>query len=116
MHLSEISKSLYCIRCVFVFILLISTVCFTQACSASLPATVEQESDYDPAAAIDINSANVDELKRLPGVGEKLAGKIVEHREHYGPFRRIEHLLLIDGISENRFRELRPFIKIVRTD
>jgi len=59
---------------------------------------------------VSINLAPREELERLPGVGPALAARIVEHRERHGPFRRLEHLLLVRGISERRLRELRPFI------
>jgi DNA uptake protein and related DNA-binding proteins len=41
-----------------------------------------------------------------------LAKKIIGHRDRYGPFRRPEDILIIDGISEKRFREFRGFILI----
>jgi competence protein ComEA len=59
---------------------------------------------------VNINDASPGELERLPGVGPALAARIVEHRERYGRFRRAEHLLLVRGISERRFRQLRPYV------
>ena len=63
------------------------------------------------APLININTATPAELDRLPGIGPALAARIIEHRTRYGPFRRAEHLLIIPGISERRFAEMRPFIK-----
>ncbi len=74
---------------------------------------VETAAPLDADAArprISINRATREELERLPGVGPALAGRIVEHRARFGPFRRAEHLLLVRGISERRFLELRPHI------
>ena len=62
--------------------------------------------------AININSATADELMTLPHIGDTLAKRIVEFREKNGPFRRPESLLLVDGISEKRFKEIRPLIKV----
>jgi competence ComEA-like helix-hairpin-helix protein len=59
---------------------------------------------------ININTATTTDLDRLPGIGPGLAARIVEHRTRYGPFRRTEHLLIVPGISERRFNEMRPFI------
>lgn len=61
--------------------------------------------------AIDINTASVEELETLPHIGSKTAESIVEFRTTNGPFRRVEHLMQIRGISEERFLELRPYIK-----
>ena len=60
---------------------------------------------------ISLNDASREELERLPGVGPALAARIVEHRARYGRFRRAEHLLLVRGISERRFRQLRPHLR-----
>ncbi len=46
---------------------------------------------------ININTASVSDLEKLPGVGKVLAERIVEHRENYGPFRRAEHLLVLQN-------------------
>jgi competence protein ComEA len=61
---------------------------------------------------INLNTATREELEKLPGVGSGLAERIVEHRERYGHFRRVEHLLIVRGISERRFREMRAFITV----
>src|SRR5436190_6827496 len=57
--------------------------------------------------AVNINTADAKELQRIPGIGPVLAKKIVDHRDRYGPFRKPEEILIIDGISEKRFREFR---------
>ena len=62
------------------------------------------------APPVSINEASREELERLPGIGPGLAARIVEHRERFGRFRRAEHLLLVRGISERRFLELRPHV------
>lgn len=61
--------------------------------------------------AVNINTATVQELEKLPNVGTKLAERILEHREKYGNFRKPEHLILVQGISDKRFRQMRNLIK-----
>lgn len=63
-------------------------------------------------SAININTASALELEKLPHVGAKLAQKIVAHREKFGKFRKAEFLLLIDGMSDRRFREIRNSVKV----
>jgi len=61
---------------------------------------------------ININTASREELEKLPGIGEGLAARIIEHRGRYGTFRRAEHLIMVRGISERRFDELRAFVTV----
>ena len=59
---------------------------------------------------MNVNTASSKELEALPGIGRGLAERIIEHRDKYGPFRRAEHLIVVRGISERRFRALRDLI------
>ena len=61
---------------------------------------------------ININTATTNELETLPGIGKGLAARIVEHREQHGPFRRPEHLIIVPGISDKRFRGLQELITV----
>jgi competence protein ComEA len=61
---------------------------------------------------ININTATANELETLPGIGKGLAARIIEHREQFGPFRRPEHLIIVRGISDKRFRGLRGLITV----
>jgi competence protein ComEA len=63
-------------------------------------------------SAININNASAADLEKIPHIGEKFARAIIAHREKYGRFRKPEHLLLVRGISDKRFREIEPFIKV----
>ncbi len=63
-------------------------------------------------SAININTASVQELEKLPHVGEKIAQRIVERRERFGKFRRAEELLLIDDVSDSHFREMRNLVRV----
>ena len=59
---------------------------------------------------ININTASANELETLPGIGKGLAQRIIDHRERFGPFRRPEHLIIVRGISDKRFRALQDLI------
>jgi competence ComEA-like helix-hairpin-helix protein len=68
--------------------------------------------DNPAPTRININTASVQELEKLPGIGRGFAQRIVEHREKYGPFRRPEHLIMVRGLSDKRFRALRELIMV----
>ena len=59
---------------------------------------------------VNINTASAEELEKLPGIGRALSARIISYREQYGRFRRAEHLIMVRGIGDRRFRRLRPFI------
>ena len=79
------------------------------ACSsASQPQPPEHHAVSD---AVNINTATAAELTRIPYIGEKTAERIVAFREANGRFRRPEELLLVQGISDERFRRIRHLIR-----
>ena len=69
-----------------------------------------------PDKPIDLNTATADELQQLPAVGPTMAKAIVDFREKSGPFRRVEDLLAIRGITKERLEKIRPYVKIVPPD
>jgi competence ComEA-like helix-hairpin-helix protein len=99
---------------------LIFFACFSLWCifllncskNASLSEFETQNPPEMSASAININTANAAELEKLPRVGKETARKIIEHREKYGAFRRPEHLILVRGMSDKKFREIRNLVKV----
>ena len=61
---------------------------------------------------INLNTANVKQLDQLPGVRPVLAQRIVEFSEKRGSFRRIEELLAVPGISEQKWQGLRLLLEV----
>ena len=61
-------------------------------------------------SVVDINTAGVEELDALPGIGPATAEKIVSDREQNGPFLAIEDLMRVSGIGETKFEELQGLI------
>jgi len=65
-----------------------------------------------PAHSIDLNSATVEQLQQVPGIGPSTAKAIVNFRQKSGPFQKVEDLLAIKGISKARFEKMRPYLTI----
>ena len=63
-------------------------------------------------ARIDINRANKDTLMLIPGVGEKLAGRIIEYRQDYGAFSDIGQLKNIKGINKRNYIKIEDSVFI----
>lgn len=78
--------------------------------SISLTASGLVAAKKPPAKPIDLNSATVEELEQLPGVGPATAKAIVEFRQKSGPFRRVEDLLAVRKITKQRLEKIRPYV------
>lgn len=61
---------------------------------------------------ININSSSMEELKKITGIGEAKAKKIIEYRENIGSFNSIEDLKNIDGIGEKMFEKLKNEVEV----
>lgn len=61
---------------------------------------------------VNLNTATLQELAKLPGVNRTLAARIVEFRERNGGFRRVEELLAVRGVSETKWRRIRPLVTV----
>ncbi len=61
---------------------------------------------------ININTASKEDLQTLYGIGETLSIAIVEYREKSGPFSQIEDIMLVPGIGEAKFNDIREYISV----
>ncbi len=65
-----------------------------------------------PAAIVNLNTATSAELEMLPGVGAKMAARIIEYRQKKGPFKKVEELMNVQGIGEKNFLKLRSQLTV----
>lgn len=61
---------------------------------------------------IDLNTADAEELCELKGIGEVLAGRIIEYRASHGDFQSIEEIRNVSGIGEKKFAAIRDRITV----
>ena len=81
------------------------------ALAAPAVASPAQEKAADakaaPAQVVNLNTAPVEQLERLPGVGPKTAARILEYRQKNGGFKKIEELMNVRGIGEKAFLKMK---------
>ena len=61
-------------------------------------------------ATINLNTATVDQLQDLPGIGRATAERIVEYRQKNGGFQKVEQLMNVKGIGEKSFLKIKPLV------
>jgi competence protein ComEA len=78
---------------------------------ASARATRRRSARSLPNESIDVNTAGVDELAVVPGIGRAIALRIVEMRERDGTFASLDELLDVAGMTEARLERARPYLR-----
>ena len=71
--------------------------------------TASEEKD-EKQLKVNINTANLEKLQTLPGVGESTAQKIIEYREKNGKFAKIEDIKNVSGIGDSKYNSLKDNI------
>ncbi|MFC9857560.1 MULTISPECIES: helix-hairpin-helix domain-containing protein [unclassified Streptomyces] len=64
-----------------------------------------------PTAPVSLNTATMDQLETLPGVGPVLAQHIVDYRTEHGGYRSVDELREVNGIGDRRFADLQPLVR-----
>jgi competence protein ComEA len=69
-----------------------------------------EEPGSSPSGPVHLNTATIEQLDELPGVGPVTAQKIVEYREQHGAFSSVDDLDAIPGIGPARLEQLRELV------
>lgn len=82
---------------------------------AALTANLTADTLHKPFTAgsrLNLNTATKEELTTLPGIGTVMAERIVQYRATRGPFKSLDDLLKIHGISKKRLEQIKIFLTI----
>lgn len=61
---------------------------------------------------VNLNTATLDQLETLPGIGPALGQRIIDYREQHGPFHSVDELLNVSGIGEQRLSDLKDQVTV----
>ena len=81
----------------------------TDGMKITVPATDDEFFDGSPV--VNINTADIDELMLVPGIGETLASRIVEYRRIYGSFSDVSEITRVRGVGEKTLKKIKDYIK-----
>lgn len=86
-----------------------------------IPTKNEEEQEYitqgkgqmqEEENTVNINTATVEQLTTLPGIGEATASKIIEYRKENGKFKKVEDLKNVPGIGDSKFQNIKEMLKV----
>lgn len=61
---------------------------------------------------LDVNCATARELETLPGIGEKLAERIISYREEIGTFKTVSQIVGVKGIGPEMLAQIEPYLTV----
>jgi competence protein ComEA len=91
---------------------LVSGLLALALCTVVTAAPAFAASEKAPAGKVNLNTATAEQLSTVPGVGPKLAARIVEHRQKTGGFKAVEDILGVKGIGEKSFAKMQGHLTL----
>src|SRR6266481_1244828 len=79
-----------------------------------LPASSFGTKKKPPERPVNLNTANSEQLQQVPGIGPATAGKILQMRKTYGPFKSVDDLLSIEGLGKKRLDKMRKYLTVTK--
>jgi competence protein ComEA len=93
------------------FILLLSSVLMTTSANFAIADTPKSKISQQYMTKVNLNTASLEQLVSLPGVGEKKAAAIIEYRTKNGKFKSVDDLVNVKGVGKKMLEKLKDQVK-----
>ena len=80
--------------------------------TVTLTTRIAETQSAEITLLVNINTASLQQLTALPGIGEAYAQNIIDYREANGPFEAVEELLNVDGIGQSRLEAILDYVTV----
>ena len=92
--------------------MLLSSVFLTTSSHLALADTAKSKMSQMHVTQVDLNTATVEQLVTLPGVGKKKAAAIIDYRTKNGKFKSVDELVNVKGVGEKMLAKLKGQVKV----
>ena len=90
----------------------IAAMALSTAAVAAQGRTAAPKAIATAAAPVNLNTATAEQLATIPGIGQRMAERIIDYRQKSGGFKKVEDLMNVSGIGEKNFLKMRPLVTV----